>query len=777
MNEARLLGLMRLSLLGRSGLAIALALLATGIRTALLPVLQFVAPFAFQIIAAMAAGLLCGFVPSLLTIVLCAIAGLYLFIAPLNSFAIGVPSDELGIAVYLILATVAAAGGAGVRQLLFRVVDNEQRLAVALDVSQMGTWRWRRGDTLLECDDKLRELYGFAPGTPVEIAAIEALILPTDLDHVREEIGRAGDGFVDVEFRVNLPGHGLRWLVMRGETRHEDGALVEIVGTTRDVTKRKQGEAALRASEDRFRVLIETMPLLAWTCDADGMCDYLNKSYLDFTGVPFEDHLGQRWIDALHPADRYATLGHWKDAVATRQPYEVIVRMRRHDGVYRWFHSRGHPIYDDRGEVTRWVGVDADIDDIVRAREALTRSNDELEALVAERTRALADAEARLFQAQKMEALGQLTGGVAHDFNNLLSVVLGNTELLEQATVGNATLERRRESIRLAAERGTSLTRQLLAFARRQDLRPQAICLADRMRGLDDMLSRTLRSDIELHLSLPDSLWPVAVDPTQFDLALLNLAVNARDAMEAGGQFTIEASNVTLPLGEHPSGLAGDFIRLIVRDSGAGMADDVAKRAFDPFFTTKEVGKGSGLGLSQVHGFAHQSGGTVRIVSAPRKGTEVELLLPRSFEPVLATPKRDKATPHLRGGTVLLVDDDEAVARTTCELLLQSGYRVEVARDAASARERLAAAQIDLVVSDVVMPGGTSGLELAREFKRARPGLPILLMTGYAGGFVTDGFPVLAKPFTVAQLQTALDALLAQQTSSLAAEIAVSTDA
>ncbi|MDB5365447.1 MAG: hybrid sensor histidine kinase/response regulator [Rhodospirillales bacterium] len=778
MNETRLFEWMRAASRRRYSIAIAAALLATAIRFALDPLVGHAAPYVVQISALVIIGLLCGLRPALLAVALSALLALFLFVPPRFSFAVHDLKDVIGVVLFALAASLVVYVAATGRHLLKRLHESETRLTAALDASNMGTWRWRAGDAQLDLDERLRRVVGWPLDHPAGIAEMEALVMPTDFEQVRQTVRRVRDGeFFDIEFRVRPANGGMRWLAVRGMARRNNRRLVEITGTARDITSRKQNEAELSASEQRFRALIETMPLQAWMCDANGECDYLNQAFCEFTGLPPEMQMGQRWIDVLHPADRYTTLGKWKDAVAARQPYEVTVRMRRHDGAYHWFRSRGQPIYDTRGEIARWIGVDADIDDIVRAREALTRSNDELETLVASRTQALAEAEARLFQAQKMEALGQLTGGVAHDFNNLLSVVLGNAELLEKAAAGNASYERRLESIRMAAQRGTSLTRQLLAFARRQELHPETICLAERLRGLDDMLSRSLRSDVELSWTLPPALWRVAVDPTQFDLALLNLAVNARDAMEKGGSFAIGASNVTLRPGEHPSGLAGDFVRLTLRDSGVGMSEDVAARAFDPFFTTKDVGKGSGLGLSQVYGFAHQSGGTVRLASEAGRGTEIELLLPRSDAPTLTDAVIERPVPHLHGGTVLLIDDDDEVARTTAELLEQCGFRVEQARDAASARTRLGATQIDLVVTDVVMPGGTSGLDLARELRRARPGLPVLLMTGFAGSFVTEGFPVLAKPFTVAQLQAELDAVLGQQSASLAAEIAISTDA
>jgi PAS domain S-box-containing protein len=780
-TERRLFGWVQAAAHRRYAIAIGVSLLAAAFRLALDPWLESADRYSVQVAGLLIAGLLGGLVPGLLGAAACIVVTAFLFLPPRFTWELPPSNDLLGFGLFVVTSALVVVVGAGARRLLRLLQESETRLETALSASQLGTWRWRAHRHQIETDAWLRALYDLPRDQEVQLSTLMARVDPEDVQRIEAATAAARDGeSFEVEFRLRLPDGKLRWLASRGEARRDErGTLVEIAGTTRDITRQKNDEAKLRASEDRFRALIEAMPLPAWTSDENGACDYVNKAYCDYTGTSPEENYGQGWIGVLAPADREPTAAAWKQAVAERRPYELTLRMRRHDGVHHWFRASGHPVHDERGEVARWIGVDADIDDIVRAREALTRSNDELEAVVASRTRALAEAEARLFQAQKMEALGQLTGGVAHDFNNLLSVVLGNAELLERS-VQDAVQQRRLESIRLAAERGTSLTRQLLAFARRQELNPEPLDLAERLRGLDDMLARSMRSDVEIRWSVPTDLWNVSVDPTQFDLALLNLAVNARDAMPEGGVFAVEAANVTLRPGEHPSGLAGDFVRLLVRDTGKGMPPEIAARAFDPFFTTKDVGRGSGLGLSQVHGFAHQSGGTVRLSSRPGGGTEIELLLPRCSAPAPAQTVQPPLSPRIHTGTVLLVDDDEAVARTTAELLEQAGFEVELARDAKSALARLPEAPIDLVITDIVMPGGASGVDLARDLRRIRPGLPVLLMTGYAGGAVglTQGdFPVLSKPFTFAQLQSALDGLLSPEVAPLGAEIAVSTDA
>ena len=320
-----------------------------------------------------------------------------------------------------------------------------------------------------------------------------------------------------------------------------------------------------------------------------------------------------------------------------------------------------------------------------------------------------------------MEAIGQLTGGIAHDFNNLLMVIGGNAALLRDKAE-DETVGRRASAIIRAAEQGERLTRQLLAFSRRQMLRPETLNLRDRTREIAEMLSRSLREDIEFGIEFPENLWPVTVDPAEFELALLNIGINARDAMPNGGSFRVTARNISLHSGGSGNeGLAGDFIVLALSDSGGGMTTEVRSRAFEPFFTTKGVGLGTGLGLSQVYGFAKQSGGTALIDSEPGKGTTITLLLPRATMVTAASrPVAGDAVRPPVPARILLVEDDGDVAKVTAELLRDIGSEAVTASDGEAALaevERNAA--IDLVISDIVMPRGMSGIDLARRLREA----------------------------------------------------------
>jgi two-component system, NtrC family, sensor kinase len=369
-------------------------------------------------------------------------------------------------------------------------------------------------------------------------------------------------------------------------------------------------------------------------------------------------------------------------------------------------------------------------------------------------------AEAALRQAQRLEAIGQLTGGVAHDFNNLLMIVSGSAERLRR----DLTSEKHRrllDMIMNATARGESLTRQLLAFSRRQMLTPAVIDLTQRLADIKDMLIRSLRDDITMEVVVPDGSCAVKVDPSELELALLNLAVNARDAMPNGGTLRITVRPVVLKGKATEEGLRGEFVAIRVADTGSGIAPDILPHVFEPFFTTKEVGKGTGLGLSQVYGFAKQSGGTATVTSTVGRGTAITLYLPRTQElPAPSTaPMKAEAAPR-RAGTVLVVEDSPEVAEVASAYFQQLGYMVKQVASANEALELLAKdAKIDLVFSDILMPGGMNGLELGHAIRRRHAAMPVLLATGYsdsAHDAVEQGFIVLQKPFDLAALEQAL---------------------
>jgi signal transduction histidine kinase/ActR/RegA family two-component response regulator len=391
------------------------------------------------------------------------------------------------------------------------------------------------------------------------------------------------------------------------------------------------------------------------------------------------------------------------------------------------------------------------------ALASISEAHRQLQAETREREKA----EEALRQSQKMEAMGQLTGGVAHDFNNLLMVASSGLELLERTT-DPVRQERLRTGIRQAIDRGANLTQQLLTFARRAPLKTEVTDLGARLNNMRLLLDRSLREDVRVIITVPDDLWPVEVDPGQFEVAVLNVALNARDAMPNGGDIRISLANRAA----ETEGQA-DMVEVSISDTGVGLPAELITRVFEPFFTTKGVGKGTGLGLSQVYGFARASGGDVVIDSEVGKGATVRLLLPRSTAPLpVREPQRPLKRAARKGHSrVLLVEDDDAVASLVCDMLIELGYEPTRATNAAGALDILQVQGFDLVFSDMVMPGKMSGLDLARRIAAQRPGLPILLTTGFSASATAaaeEGLRLLVKPYGIDKLAAELHAALDQ---------------
>jgi two-component system NtrC family sensor kinase len=396
---------------------------------------------------------------------------------------------------------------------------------------------------------------------------------------------------------------------------------------------------------------------------------------------------------------------------------------------------------------------------------------EELEQRVQERTRQVETeiqererAQAALRQAQRLEALGHLTGGVAHDFNNLLLVVSGNLELLRAKCTGPA-VETHIDAIEEATRRGEGLTRQLLAFSRRQTLHPMVVDLPERSPKLVELVAASLRGDIKVKLDLGPDIWPIEVDPSELELALLNIAVNARDAMPRGGQLVISVRNrMGAPDEAVDHGLSTDHVEIAISDTGVGIPPEILPRVFEPFYTTKEIGRGTGLGLSQVYGFARQSGGTARIESEPGVGTVVKLCLPRSVSAVATgAPETEPTGKSGISCKILLVEDNDEVAEITGALLSELGCRIMRVQNAREALECLPEIGADLVFSDIVMPGGMNGVDLARAVRNQYPGTPVLLTTGYSSAVreaAAEGLPVLSKPYRRHQLNQRISELL-----------------
>jgi signal transduction histidine kinase/CheY-like chemotaxis protein len=414
----------------------------------------------------------------------------------------------------------------------------------------------------------------------------------------------------------------------------------------------------------------------------------------------------------------------------------------RKDGSLFWANAIIDRITDEKGALIGFAKITRDI---TQRRSAQL---------------ALQEAQAQRAQAQKMEALGQLTGGVAHDFNNLLMIVAGHLQSLKKLVAEDEKGRRAAEAIELATKRGATLTRQLLTFSRRQTFHPSLTNLSERIDAFHNMLATSLGSSARLVTDIPASIWPVLIDTSEFELALVNVTLNARDAMPAqGGIITISAENVELTAQQTTARLQGEFVALSIADNGSGIAPDILPLVFDPFFTTKGPSKGSGLGLSQVYGFAHQSGGTVTITSELGRGSCVTLYLPRGGAmPKPAQDERNPALEKLEGGTALLVEDNPEVAKVTEQMMEPLGYRVQRAGSAKEALELAESTPFDLVISDIVMAGPMDGVALARTLRQRQPDLPVVLVTGFSSSVTVAEleFAVLRKPFELSDLSRAM---------------------
>jgi PAS domain S-box-containing protein len=533
----------------------------------------------------------------------------------------------------------------------------------------------------------------------------------------------------------------------------------------RDVSERMAAEEAVRDSESRHRALLEALPQLVWSCRDDGECDYVNPRWQEYTGAPVEQHLGSRWIEVVHKSDRQGLLAAWRSALANGSVLDFDTRLRGAYGSYRSFKMRSIPVRGADGRIARWLGTATDITDLVEAQDTLRRSNEELEVRVAERTREREVALRQLHESQKMESIGQITGGVAHDFNNLLAVILSSLTLLKKRLPPDPRILQLLDGAMQGADRGATLTKRLLAFARRQELKPEAVELRKLVPDVLDFLRQSVGPGISIIVEIPPDVAPVKVDANQLELALMNLAVNSRDAMPKGGTLTITCrSETTEELMERPKALPrGDYVRIDVMDTGHGMNEATLAKAMEPFFTTKGIGKGTGLGLSMVHGLTAQSGGALHISSQLGKGTVVTLWLPQARrDDVVRVAERQtapSAETRRQNLTILVVDDDALVSMNTADMLVDLGHCVSEASSGTDALQKLRSnGKFDVVVTDYAMPG-MNGLDLAIEIRRTNPALPIILATGYAD-LPHDApleFPRLGKPYTQEQLARTLE--------------------
>jgi PAS domain S-box-containing protein len=539
--------------------------------------------------------------------------------------------------------------------------------------------------------------------------------------------------------------------------RSPEGGLVGFAKITRDLTERRAAEAKLRESEQQFRLLVQGVTDYAiYMLDADGHVASWNAGAQRIKGYAPEEIIGRHFSNFYTEADRAAGLPRTGLETARQNGrWEHEGQRIRKDGTAFWAHVVIDAIRDDDGKLVGFAKVTRDI---TERREAEAK---------------LQQAQATMIRSQKLEAIGQLTGGVAHDFNNLLQVISGNLQLLGKDVAGNARAEMRVQTALAGVARGSKLASQLLAFARRQPLEPKVVNAGRLIKSMDEMLRRALGGEIEVETVVAGGLWNSLIDPDQFENAVLNLAINARDAMNGEGRLTIEASNAFLDevyVRQHHELAVGQYVMIAVTDTGTGIPPDILERVYEPFFTTKAEDKGTGLGLAMVYGFLKQSGGHVKIYSEVGAGTTVKLYFPRqvaSEDALVVAPSGE-----IRGGeeTVLVVEDDDEVREVAVSMLTELGYRVVKARDAASALVVVdSGIPIDLIFTDVMMPGALRSPELARKAKERLPNVAVLFTSGYTqnaivhGGRLDAGVELLAKPYTREGLARKVRHVLANQ--------------
>lgn len=535
--------------------------------------------------------------------------------------------------------------------------------------------------------------------------------------------------------------------------RDAQGSLIGFTKITRDLTERKRTQEALRESEERFRLLVQGVTDYAiYMLDPQGHVTNWNAGAQRIKGYSQDEILGRHFSEFYSDEDQANELPRRALETATREGrFEAEGWRRRKDGTRFWASVVIDRIQNDLGEIIGFAKITRDITERRQAQEAL------------------AQAQAALFQSQKMEAVGQLTGGVAHDFNNLLTVIVNNLDLLTRST-RDARDMRLIEGAQRAAERGAKLTQQLLAFSRRQPLQPALHNPNTLIGGFEAILHRACGELVKLQLALAPQVRSISVDAPQFEAALLNLIVNARDAMPDGGSLMITTGNMSVSENEHAAAelKPGPYVSVTVEDTGSGMTPEVLDRVFEPFFTTKEIGKGTGLGLSQVYGFVTQSGGHIKVDSILGQGTKVTMLLPAQGNGDASVVEGEDGTirpARESQGTVLIVEDEPAVLEVASDIFDSLGYDVLTATDAKEALTVLETdTAIDVMFSDVIMPNGMNGVELSLKARQMRPNLKILLASGYPMSALPSeglgaGVSFISKPYRWTELADKLRAL------------------
>jgi PAS domain S-box-containing protein len=653
--------------------------------------------------------------------------------------------------------------------------ETSERVQLALDAGAIvGTWVWDVPGDSFTADERFAHSFGL----PVEqcrdgltLDQVMASIHPDDRERVAEQVGTAVErgGPYMCEYRVLHASGVYRWVEANGRAElAADGSALRFPGVLLDIEERRAVAAQRDRALELLRTFTEAVPGVVYAKDREGRLLIGNRGTSELLGMPPERYVGRTDSEVLEDrAQAAVVMANDRRIMESGVAEQVEEEIALADGSRAVWLSTKAPLRNGAGEVIGLIGSSVDItarrvaeEALEASRAELRRLNETLEQRVAAAMAEREQAQEALRQSQKLESMGQLTGGVAHDFNNLLTPIVGSLDMLQRRGIGGEREQRLIGGALQSAERAKTLVQRLLAFARRQPLQPAAIDVPSLVEGMADLIAATSGPQVKVVVDAEPGLPPANADPNQLEMALLNLGVNARDAMESGGTLRISVAQETVPA-ENRAGLReGGYILLSVADTGVGMDEATLARAVEPFFSTKGIGKGTGLGLSMVHGLALQLGGALTISSRRGVGTNVELWLPVSDRPVASLAARP-ANPAMAGaGRVLLVDDEEIVRASTADMLAELGYEVIEAASAEEALARIGAGPApDLLITDHLMPGMT-GTELVRRLREERPGLPALLISGYAEvEDLAPDLPRLAKPFRQADLAASIAAI------------------
>ena len=645
--------------------------------------------------------------------------------------------------------------------------DVEVRAHLAIEAADMGVWTYDPLSQTMFWDERCKAMHGLAPDAPADMAFVFEHCHPDDRAMLRAKVDAAltADTGFQAEYRLLVEGVGERWVFSNGRSLFENGRCVRFTGVIQDIDERKQstqalhqlnetlGERVVQRTRERDRTWELSRELLG-VLHFDMTPIALNPAWESTLGWSRADLAGQQLRNLIHPDDVAATVRETANVGGGSVTTRFINRMRHADGGYRWLSWTMVP---DDGLMYAAV---RDTTSERSVLDELAATNKRLREQIQEREKV----EAALQQMQRLEVVGQLTAGVAHDFNNLLTVILTSASFLARDLEKGVFTKSasRLQNIKEAGERGAKLTSQLLSFSRRQRLEPVPLSLNHTIEGMRELLARALGGSVWVETALADDLWSALVDPTQTEMIILNLAINARDAMVQGGELSLHTYNERVyRLPQRPEDPEpGAYVVLSVGDSGSGMSEEVLAKAFEPFFTTKEVGKGSGLGLAQVFGFAKQSGGGVSIVTQENVGTTIKVYLPSIPDAVQQVTLQAELSPGaargITGRTILLVDDDVDVRAVTAMMLDALGYAVVEAEDGNDALKKIGSG-IDLMLTDFAMPNMT-GAELADIVNRSYPSLPIVFITGFADTDIlnVDQQLIVQKPYSEDELAAKL---------------------